>query len=160
MKIAVGADHRGTEVRAHLCDWLLQQGFEVILQTGAVSGEKACDYPDVAYAVAQAVVEGKADRGILICCSGIGMSMAANKVQGIRAALVHDEVGAEMSRRHNDANVLCLSGDMLGIRFIDRIVKTWLTTEFEGGRHVRRIQKITAIERGIPPMTSGEALTA
>ena len=95
MKIAVGADHRGTEVRAHLWDWLLQQGFDVILQTGAVSGEKACDYPDVAYAVAQAVVEGKADRGILICCSGIGMSMAASRsadrapAAGARPARVH-----------------------------------------------------------------------
>ena len=153
MKIAVGADHRGTEVRAHLCDWLKQPGFEVVLQTGAASGEKACDYPDVAYTVGRAVVEGRADRGILICCSGIGMSIAANKIKGVRAALVHDEVGAEMSRRHNDANVLCLSGDMLGIRFIDRIVKTWLTTEFEGGRHVRRVQKITELEQGVLPIS-------
>ena len=102
------------------------------------------------------MVERKADRGILVCCSGIGMSMAANKVHGIRAALVHDEVAEEMSRRHNDANVLCLSGDMLGIRFIDRIVKTWLTTDFEGGRHSRRIQKITAMENGNPPTPLGD----
>jgi len=91
------------------------------------------------------------ERGILICGSGIGMSIAANKVGGVRAALVHDEVSADMSRRHNNANVICLPADMLGPRIIDRIVKTWLDTPFEGGRHERRVQKIAAIERGDSP---------
>lgn len=155
MKIAVGADHRGTEVRAHLFESLKQQGCQVV-EIGACS-EKGCDYPDVAFAVAQAVVSGAVDRGILVCGTGIGMSIAANKVKGIRAALVHDEIGAELSRRHNDANVLCLSADMLGLRIIDRIAKTWLSTDFEGGRHARRTQKISAIEKGIPPATVTDA---
>jgi ribose 5-phosphate isomerase B len=111
-----------------------------------------CDYPDMAYPVATAVATGDAQRGILICGSGIGMSIAANKVKGVRAALVHDEIGAEMSRRHNDANVLCLAADLLGVRLIERIIGIWLATEFEGGRHARRVSKITAIEQGHNPL--------
>jgi len=150
MKIAVGADHRGTEVRAHLHESLKQQGCEVI-DMGSCDADKSCDYPDVAYAVATAVAAKTVQRGILVCGSGIGMSIAANKVRGVRAALVHDEIGAEMSRRHNDANILCLSADMLGLRIIDRIVEAWLGAEFEGGRHARRVEKILAIEDGKPP---------
>ena len=123
-----------------------------VLELG-VPGEKMCDYPDMAYPVAMAVSSGQAQRGILVCGSGIGMSIAANKIKGVRAALVHDEIGAEMSRRHNDANVLCLPADLLGPRVIERIVHTWLTTDFEGGRHARRVSKIVAIEKGRSPQS-------
>lgn len=156
MRIAIGADHRGTEVAAHLHEVLRQQGHDVVEPSPACNS-KAIDYPDQAYRVSILVARGEADRGILICGSGIGMSMAANKVHGVRAALVHDEIGAEVSRRHNDANVLCLSADMLGVRFIDKIVLTWLRCEFEGGRHARRVKKIVAIERGLDPTTVTDA---
>ncbi|NJL31508.1 MAG: ribose 5-phosphate isomerase B [Phycisphaerales bacterium] len=140
MKIALGADHRGIEARIHLAELLVRLGHEVTVCTEC-NNNRSCDYPDVAYPVALAVVEGRSHRGILICGTGIGMSIAANKIDGVRAALCHDEIAAEVSRRHNDANVLCLSGDMLGLRVMDRIVQTWLRTEFEGGRHARRLQK-------------------
>jgi ribose 5-phosphate isomerase B len=154
MRIAIGADHRGIEALDHLQGLLTRLGHEV--QVAARSDSKSCDYPDIAYPVGSAVANGTADRGILLCGTGIGMSIAANKIKGIRAALVHDEVGAEISRRHNDANVLCLAADMLGIRFIDRIVQTWLRSEFEGGRHARRVGKIAAIEQGIDPASLNE----
>ncbi len=149
MKIALGADHRGMEVRIHLQDLLKRMGHEVMVFSA--NDGRSCDYPDVAYPVARAVSEGVVERGILVCGSGIGMCIAANKVRGVRAALVHDEVGADMSRRHNDANVLCLPADMLGMRIIDRLVQAWLRTDFEGGRHARRVNKIAAIERGQDP---------
>jgi ribose 5-phosphate isomerase B len=94
------------------------------------------------------VSTGEVDRGILVCGSGIGMCIAANKIPGVRAAPCHDDLTAEMSRRHNDLNVLCLSADMLGERLIDRLVEVWLDTPFEGGRHSRRLEKITELERG------------
>ena len=146
MKISLAADHRGKDVHAQLYSWLEQEGH--VLVEGPSCQNRACDYPDFAYPVAKAVAEGRIDRGILICGTGIGMCIAANKVKGVRAAMVHDEIGADMSRRHNDANILCLSADMLGQRIINRIVKAWLETEFEGGRHARRVKKITAIEQG------------
>lgn len=152
MKIALGADHRGEEAVRSITALLMTQDHQVV-QLGESKG-RSCDYPDMAYPVAHAVATGEADRGILVCGSGIGMSIAANKVKGIRAALVHDEVGAEVSRRHNDANVLCLPADMLGVRIIERIVAAWIRTEFEGGRHERRIRKITAIERGTDPTSA------
>ncbi len=151
MIIALGSDHRGTEVRDHVRDVLEQSGHEVRLFTAPDGDGKSCDYPDVAHPVGRSVAGGETERGILICGSGIGMSISANKVTGVRAGLVHDEVGARMSRQHNDANVLCLSADMLGMRIIDRLVTTWLETEFEGGRHARRVDKITAIEQGKNP---------
>ena len=98
-----------------------------------------------------AIASGQADRGILLCGSGIGMSIAANKVKGVRAALVHDELTAEMSRSHNDANVVCMSADLLGQKLIEKIVEIWLTTPFQGGRHERRVKKIHAIENGVDP---------
>lgn len=150
MKIAIGADHRAAEVREHLCRTLEQSG-HYAYPMGQCAPDAACDYPDAAYVVAQAVASGKVDRGILVCGTGIGMSIAANKVAGIRAALVHDEIGADMSRRHNDANVLCLSADMLGMRIIDRIVKIWIESPFDGGRHARRLSKVAAIEQGLDP---------
>ena len=149
MIIAVGADHRGTAVLKTINMAIEQQGFS--LRRVEVECAEACDYPDVAYPVAHMVANGQADRGVLICGSGIGMCIAANKVRGVRAALVHDEIGAEMSRRHNNANILCLAGDLLGIRIIERIVSVWLATQFDGGRHARRVAKIAAIEAGQAP---------
>ena len=110
------------------------------------SATKAVDYPDVAAAVAEAVASGKADKGILICGTGIGMCVAANKIRGVRAAVCCNEVAAEFSRRHNDANVLCLSGEFLGVAEIEALVRIWLTTPFDGGRHARRVDKISTFE--------------
>ena len=111
--------------------------------------DEAVDYPDIAARVSRKVSQGEADRGILICGTGLGMCIAANKFPGVRAAPCHDDLTAEMSRRHNDSNVLCLSADLLGERLIDRMIELWLTTPFEGGRHARRVEKISAIEREI-----------
>ena len=120
---------------------------------GPDSGDSV-DYPDFAFQVALAVHEGRADRGILVCGTGIGMCIAANKVAGVRAAPCHDSITAEMSRRHNDANVLCLSADLLGEELIDRMVRIWLETEFEGGRHARRVEKITRFENVNQPAST------
>ena len=144
MKIAIGNDHRGTEVKQKLIELLGGLGHQV-LDEGTKSTESV-DYPDIARRVAELVSRGEADRGILICGTGIGMAIAANKIPGVRAAPCHDDLTAEMSRRHNDLNVLCLSADMLGERLIDRMVEIWLSTDFEGGRHARRVQKITELE--------------
>lgn len=144
MKVAVGSDHRGFVVKRKIVELLQKLGHDV-RDLGASSLE-AVDYPDFAVQVAVAVSEGQVDRGILVCGTGIGMSIAANKVRGVRAAPCHDDITAELSRRHNDANVLCLSADLLGERLIDRMIQIWLTTEFEGGRHARRIEKIKKIE--------------
>ena len=114
-------------------------------------GGGVVDYPEPAWHVGKAVASGKADMGLLICGTGIGMSIAANKVKGVRAAVAHDELTAQISRSHNDANVLCLSADLLGQRLIENIVEVWLKTPFEGGRHARRLHKITAIEEGKDP---------
>jgi ribose 5-phosphate isomerase B len=111
------------------------------------------DYPDVAWEVGGEVAHEHADRGILICGSGIGVCMAANKIHGVRAALVYDLHGAELSRRHNDANVLCLSSDETPLDEMQRIVDAWLTTPFDGGRHERRVNKMRAIEHGENPAT-------
>jgi len=155
MKIAIGADHRGSEAAQQLAQILKTDGHEVL--NTSICDSKSCDYPDMAYPTSKAVADHVADFGILVCGTGIGMSIAANKVKGVRAALVHDELGAELSRRHNDANVLCLSSEMLAQRNIDRVVKMWLSTEFAGGRHARRIEKVTAIENGLDPSTVGDS---
>ena len=144
MKIAIGSDHRGYEVKRRIATLLQRLGHEV-LDLGTM-GPESVDYPDYAFQVALAVSEGRVDRGILICGTGIGMCIAANKVHGVRAAPCHDSITAEMSRRHNDANVLCLSADLLGEELIDRMVRIWLDTEFESGRHARRVEKITRFE--------------
>lgn len=149
MKLALSADHRGVQAVRQLADRLRGAGHEVKL-VGQLSGEM-CDYPDPAFAVGSAITRGEVERGILVCGSGIGMSIAANKVPGVRAALVHDELTAEMSRGHNDANVICLSADLLGQRLIEKIVDIFLATPFQGGRHERRVRKIAAIERGEDP---------
>ena len=109
------------------------------------------DYPDSAYAACSKVSRGEVERAILICGTGIGMCIAANKIRGIRAALAQDELSAQLSRTHNDANVLCLSADLLGHTLVKRIVDTWVHTPFDGGRHLRRLHKIEAIERGEDP---------
>lgn len=144
MRIAIGCDHRGCAAKTKIVELLTRLGHEAV-DVGA-NGPESVDYPDIAAAAAVRVGAGQADRGILICGSGIGMSIAANKVRGVRAALCHDDLTAEMSRRHNDANMLCLSADLLGERLIDRMVEIWLSTPFEGGRHARRVEKITSLE--------------
>ncbi len=146
MRISIGSDHRGTSLRSKLIPLLRGLGHEV--EDEGTDSTGSVDYPDIAAAVAGKVANGQAERGVLICGTGIGMAIAANKFCGVRAAAVHDEVTAEMSRRHNNVNVLCLSGDMMGERPVDRMVEIWLNTEFEGGRHERRVNKIAALERG------------
>jgi ribose 5-phosphate isomerase B len=147
MRIAVGTDHRGFELRQKVIELVERLGHEVE-DTGTFTCE-AVDYPDIAAAVAGRVSRGEADRGILLCGTGLGMCIAANKFPGVRAAPCHDDLTAEMSRRHNDANVLCLSADLLGERLIDRMIELWLSTPFEGGRHARRVQKIVDLEQHI-----------
>jgi ribose 5-phosphate isomerase B len=115
------------------------------------AGDQPIDYPDTAYIASIAISQKQADRAILVCGTGIGMSIAANKVKGIRAALCYDELAAKLSREHNDANVLCLSGDLIGSTMLRKIVETWLTTDFVAGRHLRRVKKIEAIEAGQDP---------
>jgi ribose 5-phosphate isomerase B len=144
MKIALGCDHRGLAAMQRVQAKLKGQGHEVIFfgpKEGAVH-----DYPDAGYPASRCVSEGRAERAILFCGSGVGMSIVANKVQGIRAALCHDELTAGMSRRHNDANVLCMPADLLGDALIERIVEVWLDTPFEAGRHQRRVDKISDYE--------------
>ncbi len=156
MKIALRVDHRGVDVGHLLTARLPGEGHEVQV-FGQCEGE-SWDYPDVTWAVARAVADGEVQRGILICGSGIGASIAANKVSGIRAALVSDAAAAESSRRHNNANVLCLAGDALtDDQQILRIVAAWLAAPFDGGRHARRVNKIAAIERGENPVEAVKA---
>ena len=151
MRVAVGSDHRGFGVKAKLIELVARLGHEVE-DVGCFSAESV-DYPDVAAIVGQKVASGQVDRGILICGTGIGMCIAANKFPGVRAAPCHDDLTAELSRRHNDLNVLCLSADMLGEKLIDRMVEIWLNTPFEAGRHARRVEKIASLERhdGVSP---------
>jgi ribose 5-phosphate isomerase B len=144
MRIAVGADHRGFPIRARIVD-LLRRLEHHVEDVGTYSGE-AVDYPDVAARVARMISRGEVDRGILICGTGLGMCITANKFPSVRAAPCHDDVTAEMSRRHNDANILCLSADMLGEQVVDHMIEIWLGTPFEGGRHARRVGKICDIE--------------
>jgi ribose 5-phosphate isomerase B len=144
MRIAVGSDHRGVELRAKLVGFLHSLGQEVI-DLGTHESQDV-DYPDVAAMVARKVAARDVDRGILICGTGVGMCIAANKIPGVRAAPCHDDITAEISRRHNDLNVLCLSGDLLAEKLADRLVEIWLKTPFDGGRHARRNQKILALE--------------
>lgn len=145
MKIAVGNDHRGVQFKERLLALLQELGHEAI-----DAGPETCDavdYPEIASKVANQVASGEVDRGILVCGTGIGMAIAANKVHGVRATTCHDEVTAEICRRHNDVNVLCLSADLLGEQKVDRMVRIWLETEFDGGRHARRVEKIRMIEQ-------------
>ncbi len=146
MRISFASDHRGVAIKGRIIQKLIECGFEVIDE--GTNSDDAVDYPDYASLVARKVSSGEVDRGILICGTGIGMSIAANKFPGVRAAPCYDQVMVELSRRHNDVNVLCLPGDLIGDRSIDDLVLMWLRTEFEGGRHGRRVDKIRAIENG------------
>ena len=145
MRIAVGSDHRGYDLRPQVIELLQRLGHEVD-DVGTFSTE-AVDYPDIAALVSDKVGHSQAERGILICGTGMGMCIAANKFAGVRAVPCHDDLTAEMSRRHNDSNILCLSADLLGERLIDRMVELWLSTPFEGGRHAERLRKIAAMEK-------------
>ena len=145
MRIAIGSDHRGVHIKAKLVANLQSAGHDVC-DVGA-HGDQSVDYPDFAQMVCNRLANKESDRGILMCGTGIGMAITANKFPGIRAANCFDEVMAEMCRRHNDVNVLCLPGDLIGNRPIDDLVRIWLTTEFEAGRHARRVSKIADIER-------------
>jgi ribose 5-phosphate isomerase B len=145
MQIAIGSDHRGFGMKLKVAEVLNALG-HAVADEGTHSPE-SCDYPDISKAVARKVSSGQADRGILICGTGIGMAITANKFPGVRAATCNDELTAEICRRHNDVNVLCLSGDLLGESRLDNLIRVWLNTEFEGGRHARRVEKITEIER-------------
>lgn len=144
MKIAIASDHRGVRVKDQILAYLSELGHEAV-DHGPHSSDSV-DYPDFASLVAEDVSRGKVDRGILICGTGMGMCIAANKFAGVRAVTCHDDFTAEISRRHNNANVMCLSADMLGDRLLTRIVEIWLNTDFEGGRHGRRVDKITQME--------------
>lgn len=145
MKIAIASDHRGVDVKQKLASLITELGHEAV-DLGPTTTDSV-DYPDYAAKVAHSVAEHEVDRGILICGTGIGMCIAANKFAGVLAAPCHDELTAQMSRRHNNANVLCVSADLLGDTLINRMVEIWLTTEFEGGRHARRLDKIQEFER-------------
>lgn len=145
MKVAIGADHRGYHAKANIRAMLEELKLEVI--DYGTDSSKPVDYPDPAFSAAQAVQSGECELGVLICGTGIGMSITANKLRGIRAALCHDELTAEMARRHNNANILCLAADLVGDALMRRIVEVWMKTPYEGGRHERRVQKIYDIER-------------
>lgn len=145
MKIALGADHAGVGLKDHLRSELEKQGHEVA-DCGAHSTESA-DYPDYAAAVARQVASGRAERGILVCTTGIGMSIAANKVPGIRAALGVLPETVRLTRAHNDANVLTLGAGFIDPQSAGRLVEVFLSTPFEGGRHARRVNKISQMER-------------
>jgi ribose 5-phosphate isomerase B len=147
MKIAVASDHRGFAIKSKILQMISEAGHEAIdLGTDSI---ESVDYPDFAGQVAKSVSHGEIDRGILICGSGLGMCIVANKFPNVRATQCHDDLSAEMSRLHNDSNVLCLSADMLGDKLINRMINIWLKTEFEGGRHARRLEKIAEIEREV-----------
>ncbi len=147
MRFAIGSDHRGYHLKEQIIAMLRAKGHEV--DDEGACGSESVDYPDFAALVAKKVSQGAVERGILICGSGIGMAICANKFPGVRAAPCTDEVTAEISRRHNDLNVLCLSADMLSPRIVERMVEVWVATPFEGGRHERRVEKIHLLEQEI-----------
>jgi ribose 5-phosphate isomerase B len=145
MRISIGADHRGFVLKQQLISWLRSRGHDVV-DEGTASTEST-DYPDYAATVAHKVSAGLAERGILVCATGVGMCITANKVRGVRATTIPDEEVARLCRQHNDVNVACLSGDRLDEPTAERVLQTWLTTPFEGGeRHSRRLGKIAAVE--------------
>jgi ribose 5-phosphate isomerase B len=144
LKIAVGSDHRGYPLKSRITTQLRAEGHE-ILDLGC-HGSDTADYPDFAFPVAEKVAGGEVERGILICGSGIGMSIAANKVKDVRAALCRTIDDARATREHNDSNVLCLSERIMEDPALDELIRVWLETPFEGGRHQRRIDKISEYE--------------
>ena len=145
MKYYIGADHAGIDIKAYVKELFENRGHEVV-DLGPYDKERV-DYPDFAAKVCEAVLKNEDTKGILICGSGIGMSMAANKFDGIRAALCHNEYSAKMAREHNDANVLCLGERVSGYGMIEAIVDAWNDNSFEGGRHAGRVEKINALSK-------------
>jgi ribose 5-phosphate isomerase B len=143
--VALGADHAGWELKEHLKGWLIAQGHQVV--DFGTQAPQSVDYPDYALAVGEAVTRGEAERGLLVCGTGIGMAIAANKVVGIRAAACTDTFSARMSREHNDANVLALGARLTGRETALEILRVWLETAFAGGRHLGRLGKIADLER-------------
>ncbi|AXK49384.1 ribose 5-phosphate isomerase B [Aliarcobacter trophiarum LMG 25534] len=143
MRYYIGADHAGIDIKAFVKELFEERGHEVV-DLGPFSKDRV-DYPDFAQKVCKKVLEDTGSFGILICGSGLGMSMAANKFEGIRAALCHNEYSARMARKHNDANVLCLGERVSGQGMIESIIKAWDKAEFEGGRHTQRVEKINAL---------------
>ena len=145
MKIAIGCDHGGYLLKQDILIWLEEHDYE--FEDFGCYNTESVDYPVYGEKVARAVASGECDKGIVICTTGIGISMSANKVKGIRCALCGDSYSAEMTRRHNDANVLAMGAGIIGNNLAERIVDTFLNTQFEGGRHQRRIDKMMAIEQ-------------
>jgi ribose 5-phosphate isomerase B len=146
MRIAIGSDHAGYALKKHLVEWLSQRGIET-REVGPHRMDPCDDYPDFARATAAAVLSGESDSGIVICSTGIGSCIAANKVPGIRAAVCHDTVSARMSKQHNDANVLCLGATIVGASLAEEIVGVWVNNSFSGEeRHRRRLAKVAEIE--------------
>ncbi len=143
MKVIIGSDHAGFELKGEIADFLRKEGFEV-LDIGT-NGTQSVDYPVYAFRVARAVARGEAERGILVCGSGIGMCMAANRVPGVRAVTGHEPFGARMSRRHNDSNILCMGERFTGRDLALAIVSEWIREPFEGGRHQRRVAQMDDI---------------
>jgi ribose 5-phosphate isomerase B len=146
MKIYIGADHRGFHLKKKIVFFLAKQGFSVV-DMGTHEEGKSCDYPLISHDVAKAVASTKEGRGILVCMTGIGNAIAANKVPGVRAALCYNKKAAFLSRTHNDSNVLVLGAKFVKSKELLQIVTIWLTSSFEGGRHLRRVNQIRAIER-------------
>ena len=145
MKVAVGCDHGGLNLKKEVIKILEARGYEY--KDFGTYSDASCDYPDYALPVAEAVASGEMDRGIIICGTGLGVSIVANKVPGVRCALCHDVFSAKATRMHNDTNVMTMGERVIGKGLMTEIVNAWLDTEFEGGRHVQRIEKITAIEK-------------
>lgn len=144
MKIAISSDHGGNNLRQEIIQLLEERGFQY--EDFGPKNDDSVDYPDYAAPVSEGVASGKFDRGILICGTGIGMSIAANKVKGIRCALVHDVFSAKATREHNDTNILAMGERVIGAGLAREIVSTWLDTAFEGGRHTRRVEKLQQLE--------------
>ncbi|BDF66881.1 ribose 5-phosphate isomerase B [Pseudoflavonifractor phocaeensis] len=143
--IALGSDHGGFALKQHIIGYL--EANNIPYKDFGCDNTDSCDYPDFGAAAAQAVASGACEKGIVICTTGIGISIAANKVKGIRCALCSEPLSAEMTRRHNDANMLALGGGMIGPNLAERIVEVFLNTAFEGGRHQRRVDKISGLEK-------------
>ncbi|OEH85431.1 ribose 5-phosphate isomerase B [Desulfuribacillus stibiiarsenatis] len=144
MKVAIAADHGGYVLKEEIKELIHEMGYEVF--DFGTSNSESVDYPDYALPVAEAVADGRYDRGILICGTGLGMAIAANKVPGVRSVVVHDTFSAKATRQHNDSNVLAMGARVIGFGLAQDIVQTWLQTEYEGGRHDSRVGKIKAIE--------------
>ena len=143
--IALASDHGGYDLKRQIIAWLEEKG--IGYQDFGCYQKESCDYPDFGRAAAEAVAKGECEKGVVICTTGIGISIVANKVKGIRCALCADTVSARLTREHNDANMLALGGGFVGPNLAERIVDVFLTTEFEGGRHQRRVDKVMALEK-------------